>query len=789
MNRYQKAIKYTKPSTEIDEKISRLNEMMTTTGMYSNVAQSDGVEVVAPTYTPAPLGDMDPDNFSWPDQGDGNPENDPNMSSLLVTDTLGREIPLFDYLPGVTYSGWNRVPDYSLYGGKKPLGIVYDGRALASTRYFYLTSEGLNFIVQKGAYTTPGPYTDLQSEFLDWLDNIGSQNLTTETIYLWGAIDCLFGSCYGGADYYPEGTTNTSDPKATRVLYPYTMYVPGSGNRNYASDPGVRAQPPRVTNVISRDNLGDPNYYAGPINTLINLGRGIVEFGQGVINFISDMSGGDAVGGGGLGPMPPPPPPPPEDTPPPPPPEDSPLPPPPPPPPEDENDNRPLIPLGYDENGNPTGYTRLSPSQMEQFKDGGGDAAIREGKTLHEVMMQGHENRQNAVTDFVSGVGDGINLLGDVQNTLQTAQAQGNIEPPSNPGDRPTITEGEPGSSTNPIQTNLSDSSMNALENAVGNYDPEIHGDDLTTYLNDVTSTSDNLGLKGTHNNIQGTEIRGNDLIVKDTYGFGPSQDIKDSPIPFTQNPITGQSNTVGQVADTVEVIVDALGGDGKGASIQVQTVWDQLGPVGTVAATVAAGGEPTTLPGKDDPVVHFETVIPGGADMLGSTKRFSSSVREETLFEKWKKKNQKKSESKPDKLKLIYNYFYYLPKAVKKIVMMDLMVEAQIMMLPPDQKSFREKELRNTLINKHHEIYMDGKFPENKEQTSRVKKILARNIELSDPKTFKDPKPALTYGKVFNGEPKSKKVREKDFSKKSPARFFKTEKKVDTSRTRWLKG
>ena len=265
MNRYQKAIKYTKPSTEIDEKISRLNEMMTTTGMYSNVAQSDGVEVVAPTYTPAPLGDMDPDNFSWPDQGDGNPESDPNMSSLLVTDTLGREIPLFDYLPGVTYSGWNRVPDYSLYGGKKPLGIVYDGRALASTRYFYLTSEGLNFIVQKGAYTTPGPYTDLQLEFLDWLDNIGSQNLTTETIYLWGSLDCLFGTCYGGADYYPEGRTNTSDPKAERALYAYTMYVPGSGNRNYASDPGVRAQPPKVTNVISRDNLGDPNYYPGDV--------------------------------------------------------------------------------------------------------------------------------------------------------------------------------------------------------------------------------------------------------------------------------------------------------------------------------------------------------------------------------------------------------------------------------------------------------------------------------------------------------------------------------------------
>jgi len=84
---------------------------------------------------------------------------------------------------------------------------------------------------------------------------------------------------------------------------------------------------------------------------------------------------------------------------------------------------------------------------------------------------------------------------------------------------------------------------------------------------------------------------------------------------------------------------------------------------------------------------------------------------------------------------------------------------------------------------------YIDKHFPINKEEESRVKKILARNIELSDPKTFKDPKPALTYGKVFGDDPKDKKVKEKDFKKKSAGRFFKTEKKVDTSRTRWLKG
>ena len=84
---------------------------------------------------------------------------------------------------------------------------------------------------------------------------------------------------------------------------------------------------------------------------------------------------------------------------------------------------------------------------------------------------------------------------------------------------------------------------------------------------------------------------------------------------------------------------------------------------------------------------------------------------------------------------------------------------------------------------------YVEKQFPENVEQTSRVKKILARNIELSDPKTFKDPKQPMTYGKIYGNDSKNKRIKIKDFNKKSASRFFRTEKKVDTSRTRWLKG
>ncbi len=67
----------------------------------------------------------------------------------------------------------------------------------------------------------------------------------------------------------------------------------------------------------------------------------------------------------------------------------------------------------------------------------------------------------------------------------------------------------------------------------------------------------------------------------------------------------------------------------------------------------------------------------------------------------------------------------------------------------------------------------VEKQFPENEERTSKVKKILARNIELSDPKTFKDVKQPVTYGKVFGNDPKNKRVNESDPNVKSAARFF----------------
>ena len=232
--------------------------------------------------------------------------------------------------------------------------------------------------------------------------------------------------------------------------------------------------------------------------------------------------------------------------------------------------------------------------------------------------------------------------------------------------------------------------------------------------------------------------------------------------------------------------IYEGLGLDAEEASKEVQTFFDQAGPLGAAAGVIASQSKTTSigLPGKDDPLVYFETVIPGGAKNLGSK---SKPVKEETLFEKYKKKTEEKeSVNSMDELS---KSLKSLPVPIKKVLLFEIKSSLEIMMMSPDERSFREKEVKMRGVNVYHNAYVDNQFPENVEQTSRVKKILARNIKLSDPKTFKSVKEPLTYEKMFRGEDPNKRVRIKDHSKKSAGRFFKTEKKKDTSRLRWLKG
>ena len=77
-------------------------------------------------------------------------------------------------------------------------------------------------------------------------------------------------------------------------------------------------------------------------------------------------------------------------------------------------------------------------------------------------------------------------------------------------------------------------------------------------------------------------------------------------------------------------------------------------------------------------------------------------------------------------------------------------------------------------------EEYLDGRFPENTRLFNKLQKSIKRNIELTDPKTFKNVKSPVTVNQLFTVDYISKegipilKKKAKSKNKKSPTRFLK---------------
>ena len=248
MNRYQKIIKYTKPLVEIDEKIRFLNEKMTTSGMYTVVAQDGGIEEVNPTFEPAPLGDFaDLDNFSWADQGDGSSDT-VNVSQLVTTDVDGIEQRIFD------------MPDLNYPTGTPLAMAIGPNQAVTGSPLGYISDNGFNFVYQiNNVFSVQ--HTDFSRAFVEYYEN---NSFTQKTITMWGPLLYRVGQPIQPTAFYPSDRDFDTTPQAEKGLYGYNLLVPAKMN-SIKTDDGVRARGPRVTRVLSTDNLGDPNYYPGEV--------------------------------------------------------------------------------------------------------------------------------------------------------------------------------------------------------------------------------------------------------------------------------------------------------------------------------------------------------------------------------------------------------------------------------------------------------------------------------------------------------------------------------------------
>ena len=214
MNVYQKAIRYTKPLTEIDEKIDHLDEMMTTSGMYTQVATDPGQEGVPPVFGKAPLGDFsDLNNFSWDDQGDGS-SSSANLSQLKTPDADNNEqlvlsMPDLDY-PSTAYA-MAFGPQTGLTGN--PLGYVGD--------------NGFVFV-----YTINNVFSVPRTEFQDaFVKAYESGSFVQKGITLWNSLLTRPGGVpVQPTQFYPAGRNFDTNPQAERGLYSYSLLIPARYN-------------------------------------------------------------------------------------------------------------------------------------------------------------------------------------------------------------------------------------------------------------------------------------------------------------------------------------------------------------------------------------------------------------------------------------------------------------------------------------------------------------------------------------------------------------------------------
>lgn len=676
-NRYKKILNHLK-SEEIDNKIKYLDEKMTTSGMYLNYGLDSGtpavpevpaIPAVPPTYDNVTGGLSNANDFVWPDQGDGsNPDATTSIPSNLYTTYNGQQVAATRYID--TYNG-NALD----YGDYPPIGaLVFKDGWLGWNYLGYLSGSGI-----RSVGTTRFPNGDIGNAINAAYNNWPFPGLITKTIYQWEPLDCLFGSCKGASQYYPAGRTAETTPKADRALYAYTLWIPADANGNplpnrimtnagspeVSAIPGTPAIPPKQV-IIGRSNIGDPNYYPGPIKVgldfLKNIGKSLSEFGKSAEDAINKI--GDNIRG-----------------------------------------------------------------------------------------------VETNISNIVNGIQDGFNLLNTVKDVLGSSQSQWG---PKDSDGRYTLPAGSLGTQNNPVINNVSSSTQEYL---MSGYDPKIDGS-IGTYLQTKTSLGieqgGNIGAKGTHNNITGTPYiaPNGDIHIPDTYGFGPSQDAYNKPI-------------VKQTVDIISTIAGALGGENarQQVSENVQTFFDQ-----SLFAIIPG------TPGREAPIVHFETVIPASQAQKLSPNYKNQSVKEETLFEKFKKQNQlNKSNQKVNEFDLLISAIQNIPGPIKKYLLLEFETSIKLATLSPDERRFKEKEIQNELLVKTSDLYVDTHFPENQKLFNRVQKSIKKNIKLTDPKTFKSPEGVLTYNQLKDKDfvNENKELKEKIYLKRKSLikKLFKKEK------------
>ena len=151
-------------------------------------------------------------------------------------------------------------------------------------------------------------------------------------------------------------------------------------------------------------------------------------------------------------------------------------------------------------------------------------------------LTKGLEDLSTEAMRQLQGLNDGLLTLEKVQDTIKDLKDNGDVIPPSDPNGRPTIRPGAKGSPENPIDMPLSKSTIDDVTRGVyQGMDLKELKARIQQNTSQGVGSGGNIGAKGTFNNLAKNPYfdKNGDLVIPDTYGFDPGGDIAEKPFAF----------------------------------------------------------------------------------------------------------------------------------------------------------------------------------------------------------------------------------------------------------------
>jgi len=281
METFSKIKKYSKPSQEINEKIENLDKELektlgeaitnSTSGVYTITSYTEPVPTIPPTVSDVPdTSGITGGGFTQNDNT-GNNTGYNDISQLFNNDVGDNPTPIL-LTPAETPSGGVGLAWHSYTLNGEAVGYIGPGNKFKQVLNPSI-SGGTDLTPESPSYYGGNYYTQMElrrsfsAAYLTAPHR--AYNITNGTYISWQCW--LPYNPYGFGALYDEYTgIKKQDAEGTWGL---GNIILGISPNKYVSNPGSPYQP-GYTTVLSRNALGDPNYYPGPIPPALARGDG-----------------------------------------------------------------------------------------------------------------------------------------------------------------------------------------------------------------------------------------------------------------------------------------------------------------------------------------------------------------------------------------------------------------------------------------------------------------------------------------------------------------------------------